>query len=122
MTTLSLAPPQTGWISEYWEQGMEEMPWHIFQDERFCGSRTEGWLHAGIVQLGDGQHLTILNDEGQVMWAGVLHSRRLHWLGRRPTQPWNYQWHPLTVPAETWTAWFEAKPSYRAILRTNESL
>ena len=64
----------------------------------------------------------IQNEAGAIMWAGVLQPRRLHWLDRRPTQPWNYQWHPLTVPAETWTAWFEAKPSYRAILRTNESL
>lgn len=109
---------QHGWISEYWEQGMEEMPWHIFQDERFCASRTEGWLHAGIVQLGDGQHLTILNDEGQVMWAGELRARRLRWFDRHPTQPWNYWWHPLTVPAATWTAWFGTTPSYRATLRS----
>lgn len=106
-----------GWIYEYWEQGWEGDFHRIFQDARFCDSRLQGWRHEGIVRLADGQRLTILTDDDAILWAGRLLARKIRPCDRVPTQPWQPDWHPLAVPAETWAGWFGAQPPLRAILQ-----
>ncbi len=107
-----------GWIAEYWEQGWEGNFWRIFQDARFCASRTEGWSPAGIIRLEDGQHLTVFDDAGVILWSGRLQARQLSRCERHHTQPWQPGWHPVGVPDETWAAWFNAHPALRARLQS----
>lgn len=103
-----------GWISTFWEQGMEEYPWLIFQDETF--TEGESWLREGMHQLQAGDHLTIFAPDGDVLWQGELRPRRQGWFGRSTLVP-------PEVGEGQWDSWFYLKPSLRARLkpRTSES-
>lgn len=101
-----------GWISTFLEQGIEEMPWLILQDENFAASRLHGWQREGMHRLSEGDHLTIMSDDGQVVWTGILHTRRIKW---RKITPQDYRWHPPDVDYQKWQDWFGARPPHRAI-------
>lgn len=96
-----------GWISTFWEQGMEELPWLIFQDEAF--TQGEAWSREGMHQLRDGDQLTLFTPDGDVLWQGELRSRRQSWFGQ-----------PTLVPPEVgpgqWKSWFSMSPPLRARL------
>lgn len=104
-----------GWISDFWEQGMEEPPWLIFQDEKYAESPAGGWSRDGMHTFAEGDHLTILGEDGSVLWAGRLESRKTGWFSRLPAS--SCDWHPEDVPAETWSGWFRRSPSLRAVFR-----
>lgn len=74
-----------GWISTFWEQGMEEYPRLIFQDEVF----TEGsqWMREGMHDVAAGDELTIFTPDGEVLWQGKLKWRRQGWFGHTTLVP-----------------------------------
>lgn len=81
-----------GWITDYCEFGMEGRAL-VFQDEAYCNS--SGWEREGMHWLADGDVLTILNEDGSVLWHGTL---------------------PSDVDRDVWWGWFEKNPPMRAIL------
>lgn len=107
-----------GWIADFWEQGMEEPPWHIFQDEKWADSREGGWSREGMYTFRDGDRLTILEDDGSVLWAGQLRDRKSGWFSTLAAS--SCEWHPEEVPAETWSAWFRRSPALRAVYVTGD--
>lgn len=88
---------------------MEESPWLIFQDEKF------GWDRAGMHTFAEGDHLTVLDDDGSVLWAGVIRGRKTGFFSRLAAG--SCDWHPEEVAAETWQGWFRRSPPTRAVLR-----
>lgn len=94
---------------------MEEPPWLIFQDEKYAESPAGGWSRDGMHTFAEGDHLTILGEDGSVLWAGRLESRKTGWFSRLPAS--SCDWHPEDVPAETWSGWFRRSPSLRAVFR-----
>lgn len=111
---LDAAGVRHGWIAEYNAQGMESEFWRIFQDRAFAESETAGWDFQGMVILGDGHELTILGEDGEALWSGILRSRRV---GRRRLTPQAPDWSPPDVPIETWNDWFQRHPPLAATLR-----
>lgn len=101
----------TGWVSTFWEQGMEEPAWLIFQDERY--TQGDQWLREGMYELSPGDELTIYAPDGDLLWQGSLVLRRQGWFAR-----------PTLVPAEIgqsqWQQWFEMHPPLRATLVRSE--
>ena len=101
-----------GFVSTFFEQGMEEPAWRIFQDARHCDSPTQGWDSAGIERLQDGQELIIWDRHGQQVWSGPLRHRRVRWF--RQLSVLDNDWHP---PDRSWGDWdqlFVAHPPLRA--------
>ncbi|MCB9703790.1 MAG: hypothetical protein H6711_17975 [Myxococcales bacterium] len=100
-----------GWIADFWEQGMEEEPWLIFQDRAF--TRGESWEREGMHVLAPGGRLTIFEEDGAVRWSGVLRVRRLGLFGRfgRRTLA------PPGIDDAAWRAWFRRRPALRARYR-----
>ena len=94
-----------GWISTYWAQGMEGEVWFIFQDERYASG--DQWQMEGLHQIAPGQHLTIFDAQGQVLWRGLLKLRKQGWFGRHTLVP-------PEVGEERWEAWFRHSPPLRA--------
>lgn len=103
-----------GWISDYWEQGMERQPDRIFQDKRFCGSRTENWNRKGMFLLEPGDKLTIFDEQDEILWSGILEKRRNGCLGLTTFYPSDYEWFPKDVEFETWESWFKHQPPLKA--------
>lgn len=104
-----------GFLSNYWEQGMEEAPWLTFQDQRYCESPERGWHDKGLHKLTEGCHLTVMADDSSVRWQGTL---------KPPDQAlWRRLWSPDTTIrpsqiAETeWHDWFHRAPPWRAHFR-----
>lgn len=105
-----------GFLSTFWEQGMEEPPWHIFQDRAFCEGLERGWERAGIHPLAEGSRLTIFDLDSRVLWSGEVKGRRLGWFGR--LQASSCDWHPPEVPAEVWRGYFHRNPPLRAFYQS----
>lgn len=101
-----------GFVSDFWEQGMEEAPWHIFQDRRYCASRQGGWSREGMEELAEGSHLTLFRPDGTVLWSGTLRGRRKGWFGWLPAAA--SDWHPPELDAATWDSYFRQSPPLRA--------
>ena len=101
-----------GWISTYWEQGMEELPWLIFQDEAFTQGAT--WDREGLHRLEPDDYLTTFDLDGTVLWQGSLTTRRRGWFGRL----WggSSHWFPAEVGDQQWNEWFRRHPPLRARL------
>lgn len=104
-----------GYLSHFWEQGMEEPPWLIFQDARYCAGPKEGWERQGLHTLEHGGQLTIFKEDGSVLWAGTITTRREGWFSR--LQAGSSQWHPEGMDLETWSAYFSHDPPLRASYR-----
>lgn len=104
-----------GWISDFWEQGMEGERWHVFQDIAFAQDRAHGWRREGMYLLQTGDRLTILADDGHLLWQGTLAARRLRWFGRK-VSPYEPEWHPVDVSMAVWLGWFRQRPVSRARL------
>lgn len=100
-----------GWIADYWEQGMEEAPWLVFQDRAFTSGSS--WERAGMHRLTAGGALTIFRADGTVLWSGVLRRRRLGLLGRFGPVTLT----PADVDEATWASWFRRSPNLRASYR-----
>lgn len=96
-----------GWISNYWEQGMEEPARLIFQDERFTNGRS--WSPEGMHEPLPGDELTIYSPDGDVLWQGRLKLRRKGWFGESTLIP------PEVGEAQ-WRHWFHLEPPLRARL------
>jgi len=96
-----------GWIADFWEQGMEEIPWLIFQDQAFTIG--DSWDRTGMHRLAPGGTLTIF-ENGTVLWSGVLKHRRLGLLGPISITPAN-------TDEATWLSWFRRSPCLRARYR-----
>jgi hypothetical protein len=105
-----------GWISEYWEQGMERMPLRIFQDREFCKSRLEGWKFEGMYLLQPNQSLTIYDDNNCTLWDGQIKVLRFGFLKLNKMSPDSYYWTPEDVEFETWRDWFKESPPLKAKL------
>lgn len=101
-----------GWISTFFEQGMEEPAWFIFQDERF--TQGDQWSRDGMHRLGDGDHLTIFKPDGQILYCDVLRHRKVGFF--RKIYAGNHDWSPPEIALETWQAWFNSHPPLRAEL------
>ena len=102
-----------GWIDLYQAQGMSA-PAHVFQDARFALSRTEGWEAPGLILLGAGHRLTILADDGAILWSGRLVPRRTwrRWISGRRDEGWI----PENTDQADWDAYFRRHPPLNARL------
>jgi len=101
-----------GFLSTYWEQGMEEMPWQVFQDERFVSGSS--WDREGMHRLEPGKRLRVFGSDGTVLWEGRLESRRVGLFGRLHAGASN--WFPAGIEQVTWEAWLRSQPPLRAEL------
>lgn len=108
----------TGWISDYWEQGMEGLFYRVFQDEKFAESRFAGWQPEGMHILGEGHHLTIFDEEQKILWSGTIKTRRYGLLNLCKLYPSNPLWTPENVSLEDWNKWFRHQPPLEAALRS----
>ncbi len=107
-----------GWISTFWEQGMEEGEWLVFQDRRFARVDDEGrrsWDREGMHVLGPGDRLQIRDSAGVVLWDGVIEDRRV---GLVEDPVGMILGHRTMVPADVeesiWGAWFHREPPLEA--------
>jgi hypothetical protein len=107
-----------GWITDFSEQGMEGEAWRIFQDAAHATSRIAGWRMEGMICLAPGQHLTIYDDAGAALYAGVLRAHRMHWWSRRQLLPVDTRWAPRGILMPVWEGWFRAHPPLAAQLQT----
>lgn len=108
-----------GYLSDFWEQGMEEAPWLIFQDARYCAGPRGGWDREGLHRLGEGDRLTIFNEDGSVCWAGTITTRRVGWFSK--LQAGSSQWYPEGMDSTTWTGFFRHDPPLKASYRPARS-
>lgn len=106
-----------GWIAEYSAQGMEGEVWRIFQDRNHAQSREGGWTLTGMHCLQTGQELTILAEDGAILWTGPIAPTRSGWLGWRTLHPRDPNWTPPEIPLEQWQTWFQASPPLAAVLK-----
>ncbi len=98
-----------GKIFAYLEQGMEgriDFAFHAADSDR-------------PIFLEDGQHLTIYDTNGEVIWSGQIHLVRRRFWDRHhlPVSIWSYT-KQKGVPYHQWMAWFWQKPSLKARLET----
>ena len=100
-----------GFISDFWEQGMEESPWLTFQDQRLCKTPLAGWDRAGMYRLKVGSRLRIFEDDGGVLWQGTLGHDQRGLLGRLTGKPISAK--PPDVDQTTWDSWFRKRPPLR---------
>jgi hypothetical protein len=104
-----------GFLSTFWEQGMEEDAWLILQDQRYCDDLNTGWLREGMRRISLGDHLTIFEQDGRTCWQGVLGSGpRTLWERLRSIPPPLF---PRDMEESVWKGWFKATPLRRAVLR-----
>jgi hypothetical protein len=94
-----------GFLGTYWETGMEEPEWSIFQDANFIHGPND-WRMEGMHQLKTGQTLTIFAADGSVAWTGVLQSKSLGLLKFKFLQPYESGWHPPDLTLEEWRGFF----------------
>ena len=103
-----------GFLSTFWEQGMEEPAWLIFQDQRFCETPRKGWTRNGIHRLEAGAHLRLFERDASVIFEGVLGAKPKGLLGRLFKKPTLF---PPEIAEETLKAWFDRAPCLRAHYR-----
>ncbi|HNC91872.1 MAG TPA: hypothetical protein PL000_23365, partial [Anaerolineales bacterium] len=60
-----------GELEAYWEQGMEGLILFSFMPENGKGLND-------LIALQSGQHLTIFNPDGSMLWSGTLNFVRRH--------------------------------------------
>lgn len=104
-------PERVGWITTYWEQGMEGYVMYVFQEGP--ASADGSWPIDKMFLIAAGGELTIVDDDGATLWSGTLASRRLGLFGlfgRRALIP-------PEIDPETWTSWFERRPPLNARYR-----
>lgn len=104
-----------GWISDYYEQGMEYDYWLILQDQRYAASRTAGWEPAGLIILQPGDRLSIYHDDGHCIWQGHLGTPPQPHRSGQPL-PSNLPWWPTTLTFAEWIGWFRHTPALTAQL------
>ncbi len=111
--SLTAAPDNRlrGFLSDFWEQGMEERPWLIFQDQRFCRNHRTGWDRAGMYRLKVGARLKIFDHEGGLLWQGTLGDDERGFWGRLTGKPLSVK--PADVEQQTWDSWFKSRPPLR---------
>lgn len=102
----------SGELLAYWEQGWEGMIDFFFQvdgsDEFF--------------PLKDGQHLTIFNADGSVLWSGKLNFiRRNEWFDKHRLNAdiWAYT-KQKGVSYADWMDWFWRQPPLKAKLEIED--
>jgi hypothetical protein len=104
-----------GYLADFWEQGMEEPPWLIFQDASYCNGPGEGWERDGMHTFADGGELTIFAMNGSVLWAGTFQSRRQSLFQK--LHPGSPDWHPEGLDKNLWQSYFRRSPPLRACYR-----
>lgn len=60
-----------GIIFPFAETGTEGIIWSL-QDEKYISEDGKRWQYDGLNPLQDGDHLTVLNDDGSVFWEGTI--------------------------------------------------
>jgi hypothetical protein len=105
-----------GFLWNYWEQGMEEPPWLVFQDRCYCASRDQDWQRDGMVQLSPGDELEILEHDGSRVWAGTLKARPKSWFAW--LAPLDANWNPAEIEPDLWKSYFYRSPPLRANYRS----
>ncbi|MEZ5426162.1 MAG: hypothetical protein R2747_07855 [Pyrinomonadaceae bacterium] len=113
-------PILKGWISEYWEQGMEGTFFRVFQDENLARDRFSGWRPEGMHILSEGDLLTIFSPEKEVLWTGLIEPRRCGFLKLKKLHPANSDWTPENVSPEDWEGWFRFSPPLEATFRSGK--
>lgn len=71
----------------------------------------------GIIWLRNGLYLTILAENGDVLWAGIIQLRRRGWFEQHHLS--NKIWSNTTqkdISYNQWITWFWQKPPLRATL------
>ncbi len=99
---------ELGWISTFWEQGMEETPWLVFQGRSPDGE--DRWERGRMRRLAAGDRLTIFDSDsdsdGATLWSGTLSARRLGLLGIIGPRTLA----PAGVDEALWLSWFRRDP------------
>ena len=104
-----------GWVFPYSEQGWEGAVVWAFQDSAYAASRLAGWDPNGLYWLQRGDRLKIFDDDGALLWQGVIEPVARINLVKRVT-PGDGDWFPKGVPLETWREWMWRHPPYAAEL------
>jgi hypothetical protein len=105
-------PARVGWITTYYEQGMEGYVMYVFQEGPESADGT--WPIDKMFALSPGSELTIVGDDGAILWSGTLVLRRLGLFGlfgRRALIP-------RGIDPESWRSWFERRPPLTARYRS----
>lgn len=91
----------TGHLEAYWEQGWEGRIEFFFVPDD--GQRPLP------IQAGD--HLTIFNEDGTVLWSGQIEWVRKNWWQRHQLDNDVWSWHKQKgVKYADWIGWFWHKP------------
>lgn len=104
-----------GFLSNYFEQGMEEAAWLTFQEQRFCASLEAGWQMEGLHRIGEGDSLQVLRNDASLAWQGRLQRVRGGFWQRLCGQPATLK--PPEIEPEVWHDWFHRSPPWRALYR-----
>lgn len=104
-----------GFLSNYFEQGMEEAAWLTFQDQRFCASLEADWKMEGLHRIGPGDSLQVLHNDGSQAWQGQLQLNGGGFWRRLRGQPATLK--PPEIETEIWHDWFHRNPPWRALYR-----
>jgi hypothetical protein len=99
-----------GWLARHWEMGMEVVALS-FQDSAHADNRTGGWRYEGTHPLQAGDHLTILDDDHEVVWRGQIGGH-----GALDVAPGATIWSPEGIDEAVWLGWFERVPAMNARL------
>lgn len=101
-----------GFLSTFWEQGMEEEPWLILQDKRFCDTPKKGWLREGMLRIGEGFRLSLVNQDNELLFEGILGDVSQSFWEKFRGKP--KPLFPSHFPEEQWQSWFASEPPMRA--------
>lgn len=101
-----------GELEAYWEQGWEGRIEYALQ---FEGNQKPFFLE-------NGQHLTIYNENGDIVWSGKLKLvRRNNWFDKHQLDANIWSWTKQKgVSYAEWMAWFWHKPPLKAKLIIEE--
>jgi 8-oxo-dGTP pyrophosphatase MutT (NUDIX family) len=99
-----------GVIHGWFETGLEGVVW-AFQDE--SGILPDGrWSYDGLIPLERGDRLTILDDEGKVLWEGKVKPSKGTVAG-----PYRTHWVQDGVDPKVWASWFCREQNLKAVLK-----
>lgn len=120
---------RSGWLTDYFAQGMEGQVEWAFMDEAFADAR--GWDEGGILTLNEGDMLTVFGPNGATLWAGRIERVQgqanevfdahgdlvpLSLIFNDSKRMPYSTWLPSGISAQDWLMWCCKRPPLRARL------